>query len=1078
MNTTRTSLRRCSCFLLCILLLMTLLPVPAHAAGSDQTLVRAAWYEDSYNITGKNGERSGYGYEYEQAIAAYTGWSYEYVENGWADLLEMIKNGEIDIMGGISYTEERAQSMLFSDLPMGHEKYYLYADLAHTDISSSDLTTLNGKRVALMPTSVQATQFYEWEEAHDLHLEYVPVNSFEEGKRMAENREIDCVISTETPAWVEFGMSAIAVTGGSDIYFAISKSRPDLKNQLDTAMRQMENDKPFYADELYQRYLSAVATPTLSTEEQDWLAQHGNIRVGFLMDDPGISTYREEDGLLYGVMLDYLQSASDCLNNQHLEFDLQGYNTIEEEIQALTNGEIDMIFHFNQNPYIAEKYGLSLSNTVLSFNVAAVTTLNLFNENDANRVAVVKDNLLYQWYLSYNYPDWEILTYNTEKQAENAVLNGEADCLIATSGELSRHDTNGRLHSVFLTRPGNTSFALKLGDATLMSILNKTLHTIPSSMLAGAMSMYQTSMQKVTLADFIKDNLLVVSTGLILFFTLILLLVLSFLRKSRAAEAKAKQEAGRSQELNRKLQESQTELQAALLRAESANSAKTTFLNNVSHDIRTPMNAIVGLTSLMENEPNLSQKMIGYLGKLKASSNHLLNLINEILDMNKIESGKATLNVEPFNIAEQVAQIDSVIRPQAKARSQKFTIQTHNIRHENLEGDATRLQQILLNILSNAVKYTDRGGHIEFDLEELPRDGHYARYKFTVTDNGIGMSEEFQKHIYESFTRAEKSVTNKVQGTGLGMAITKSIVDMMGGGISLESKLGKGTRFEVMLEFKIDQKADDAVKQMSLLLLRCSDDSFARIQAAAANHPVSVYRTTSPKETEQLLRTNHYDVVLMPYQIYGDDLNTAVQRVRALAGDETILLGTATVQRDEAMDALSESGLDGFVPMPFFLSNLEAEVARARERRTSANRQEERAILNGMNFLCAEDNPLNAEILQAMLEMQGASCTICTNGAEIVEKFRSVQPGEYDAILMDVQMPKMNGYDATRAIRSGENPLGKTIPIIAMTANAFAEDIQKSYDAGMDSHLSKPVNLKLLEQTLRKFRRTPPRNKV
>ena len=528
---------------------------------------------------------------------------------------------------------------------------------------------------------------------------------------------------------------------------------------------------------------------------------------------------------------------------------------------------------------------------------------------------------------------------------------------------------------------------------------------------------------------------------------------------------------------NKKLEQAQAATAEALQAAEMASKAKTNFLSNMSHDIRTPMNAIVGLTSLMEADPGNTEKIQEYLGKLESSSQHLLNLINEILDMNKIESGKATLNIAPFSMADQVAQIENVIRPQSRARSQRFVIQTHSIRHENLEGDATRLQQVLLNILSNAVKYTKPGGHISLDIEEIPREGHYARYKFTVTDNGMGMSKEFQKHIYESFTRAENSVTNKVQGTGLGMAITKNIVDMMGGGISLESELGKGSRFEVMLEFKINAEADNAVKKLSLLLLRCDDANFARIKDATENHPIMVSRTTSPEETVLLFQNNTYDVVLMPYMLYADGLKEAVQRIRRLAGDETILLGIASSQRDEALDLLRGSGLEGFIPLPFFLSNLEAEVARVRERRNSNNQQEEQAILKGMNFLCAEDNALNAEILQAMLKLQGASCTICHNGKEIVEKFKTVQPNEYDAILMDVQMPIMDGYEATRAIRSGPNPLGRTIPIIAMTANAFAEDVQKSYDASMDSHLSKPVDLKALEQTLRRFRRTPPRNR-
>lgn len=366
----RVNLRRWACLLAALACLLALLPLPAHAAGAASKVVRVGWYEDAYNITGKNGERSGYAYEYEQSVAAYTGWTYEYIKAGWSDLLQMMKNGGIDLMAGVSYTEDRAQDMLFSELPMGREIYYLYADLAHTDISASDLRTLNGKRIALLKTSVEAAQFYQWEEDHGLHLQYVWSNSFEQDKQQAQGREIDCVISTETPGWVEYGMSAIAQTGGSDIYFAISRTRQDLKEELDHAMRKMEFDKPFYADELYQRYLSASYTPVLSREEQDWVTQHGDIRIGFLTSDAGISTYVPESGQLVGVINNYITFASDSISNQKLDFSLVGYDSMEEEVQALKDGQIDLIFHFAQNPYVAEENNFVLSNTVLTLNMA------------------------------------------------------------------------------------------------------------------------------------------------------------------------------------------------------------------------------------------------------------------------------------------------------------------------------------------------------------------------------------------------------------------------------------------------------------------------------------------------------------------------------------------------------------------------------------------------------------------------------------------------------------------------------------------------------------------------------------
>ena len=437
----------------------------------------------------------------------------------------------------------------------------------------------------------------------------------------------------------------------------------------------------------------------------------------------------------------------------------------------------------------------------------------------------------------------------------------------------------------------------------------------------------------------------------------------SLLRQKQQQELQAEKEANLRLEqynihltqVNDELRQAQDIAAEALQSAERASKAKTDFLANMSHDIRTPMNAIIGITTLMKNELHQPEKLAEHLDKLENSGQLLLGIINDILDMSRIESGKTTLNVEKMNLPQQISQLDSIIRQQAGQRSQTFTVNTH-LQHENVLADPNRLNRVLMNILSNAVKYTPTGGHIRFEVDELPRNEHYARYRFVVQDDGIGMSEAYQKTLFDPFTREERSGTNKVQGTGLGMAITKNIVDLMGGSINVESTTGKGTRFEVVLEFPVDAEADTVPEAQVL-----------------------------PEE------------------------------------------------------------------------------------------EEETSPLSGMKFLCAEDNAINAEILEMLLEANGASCTICSNGQEIVDAFASVKPGEYDMILMDVQMPVMDGLEATRRIRSGENPLGRTIPILAMTANAFLEDMQKSREAGMDEHLSKPVDIAALEQMVKRFRVIPPK---
>ena len=541
----------------------------------------------------------------------------------------------------------------------------------------------------------------------------------------------------------------------------------------------------------------------------------------------------------------------------------------------------------------------------------------------------------------------------------------------------------------------------------------------------------------------------------------------------RAAEANNAALAAANEKLekaNTDLQKAQNATKEALQVAETASKAKTDFLSNMSHDIRTPMNAIIGITTLMKSEPNLSEKMHEYISKLDHSGEHLLELINNVLDMNRIESGKTTLHIGKINLAEQVTQVETIISAQADQKNQQFILVTTHLNHEYVLADAARLQQILVNILSNAVKYTADGGRILFELEELPRNERYAKYKFIVQDNGMGMSEEFIKHIFDPFAREENSVTNQIQGTGLGMAITKSIVDLMGGVITVDSTPGKGSRFEVVLEFPIDTTAEQNMQHLSILLVQCTQSSEVRVRDAAQGKPIQIHSLPTVSDAVENLHFASYDVILTPLET----TEAEVSQLRKAAGENAILLCGAT---NSTVNLIAPADADGVLPYPFFLSNLEAEVQRVQESRKTAEEPEDVSPLCGMKFLCAEDNEINAEILELLLESKGATCKIYRNGQEIVDAFASVKPGDYDMILMDVQMPVMNGLDATRAIRSSSNPLGKTIPILAMTANAFLEDVQQSRDAGMDEHLSKPVDLAVLEQTVRRFRSTPPRKK-
>ncbi|MBU5435047.1 ATP-binding protein [Pseudoflavonifractor sp. MSJ-37] len=1056
----RVERHRWASALLAAVCLIGLLPKTAYAASGDRLreTVRVGWYEDSYHISGENGERSGYGYEYEQAVAAYTGWDYEYVKADWDELLERLRDGEIDLMAALSYTDERAETMLFSELPMGEERYYLYVDLRDGEITASDLDTLNGKRIIAMAQSVQDTEFSHWEEEHGITTQHIDVDSIDRARQMIADGEADGVISTETPIWVEAGMSALTMVGGSEIYYGINKDRPDLKKELDDAMRSMEYDKPFYGDELYQRYLSAQSAAVLSAEERGWLAEHGTIRMGFVDGDPGVSTIDAESGKVTGVIDDYIRYASDCLDGDTLCFEPVGYGSQEAQLEALRNGEIDMIFHVSQDPYLAEQNDLSLSNTVWSFNIAALTAQSGFDENAENSAAVARDDLVSKWYLSYHYPLWRIVEYDTQEDAERAVRGGRADCFIRRSSQVAKYIKDNKLHSASLLKQNDVSFAVRRGDTVLLAILNKTLKAMPSAILTGAVSVYDDAAYKITAVDFIKDNLLTITLAFVTVFLLILLLILGLLKKARQA-------ASQAQDLNQRLRASQQKLREALAQAERANSAKTTFLSNMSHDIRTPMNAIVGLTGLMAREPRLSERLRAYIAKIQRSSQHLLSLINDVLDMSKIESGEAALNDEPVSLAEIVGQMDSIIRAQTNERGQSFQIRVHTVAHEYIWSDGLRLRQLLINLLSNATKYTPRGGSITFDLTERPCDrAGYASYRIVVADTGCGMEPEFQKHIFEPFTRAEDSQTNKVQGTGLGMAIAKNIVDLMGGTIRVESTPGKGSRFEVDLTFEIDRDMDQTTDLGSVLLI--SDDEGLRQNIAAAMREADAgfYAVATKEEAVERIGRQKMDIVLVGGHLTVPRLTETVDLVRGAAKDAVLIFFVDYIQPEQAEGVVSACRVDGVVPRPFFLSELQQTVEHIRCADT--DEEERGSEFKGMRFLCAEDNDLNAEILEAVLDMNGASCVIYPNGKELVKAFAEARPGDYDAILMDVQMPVMNGLEAAKAIR-GSGGLGETIPIIAMTANAFTEDIRQCLDAGMDAHVPKPLEISVLEQTLK-----------
>ena len=891
-------------------------------ADEAEKVIRVGSFEDTFNYVDEHGVRRGYGYELMQALAGYTGWKFEYVKCDWSNCFEKLENGEIDIMGDISYTDDRAEKMLFSEEPMGEEKYVLYANLSDNDIVSSNFKSLDGKRVGVLMGTKPEEMLNEWENKYGIHTEHVNVSGNSDVETKLDNDEIDCFVSLEESLWSEKGISCVTTIGKSGIYFAMNKERSDIKKELDYAMGQLDKDSPFFKADLYKKYFTLDYTQFLTGVEKSYIEDHGSIRIGFLDNDPVVFSMDQRSGQLNGTLTEYISYARDCLGNHTLDFDIVAFDDYDKMIKALQNHKIDVIYYASRNPNFAEQNNYALTNTAWTYSLMTVTDKENFNEDEVYTVVVPKNKVALKQHIAYSYPQWNLVDCETMDEASEMVVDGKADCFIIGTSQALLFDNYKNLKSIPLTKTMEGCFAVKDGDATLLSILNKTIKAMPSDMLTSAIAMYESTADKITFYEFLKDNLKVV----LVLAQCIIIIILVLLQRARIASENTKK-------LNDKLE-------IALKKAEDASLAKTQFLHNMSHDIRTPMNVILGYSKLMEDElkgkdlPKISE----YVDKLQKSGNILLSIINNILDMARIESGRMEADENYANIEDIRKRLFDMFEDEAKKKNidVKYTL---NIEHKHVMADVTKVEEIFVNILSNAVKYTPSNGSITVNVDELECDEPgYMVVRTSVMDTGIGMSQEYLDKIFESFSRERTTTTSKISGTGLGMAIVKKYVDLLGGTIDVKSELGKGSTFIVTLKYKIADKR---------------------------------------------------------YYLSAKDENVTVDHTS----------------------------------------------------------------LKGKHILLAEDNDLNAEIAMTILEHAGLQVDRVENGVECVNRIIGKPAGTYDLILMDIQMPKMDGYKATKEIRSLQDKAKASIPIVAMTANAFEEDKKKAFDAGMDGHIAKPINI-------------------
>jgi signal transduction histidine kinase/ABC-type amino acid transport substrate-binding protein/ActR/RegA family two-component response regulator len=885
------------------------LSIAAHA----QDTVRVGYFDsgNGFFIQSSDGQpKSGYAYEYLQEIASRCGWEYDYAYGTWSDQLDQLRAGEIDLLFDVSYTPERAEEMLFSAQPVGTERFYIYTNTdLPTAIRREDLSTLSGAAIGVVTGTVQVEMLTQWLEEQGLDCQIVEFSGETDRLAAFDAGEIDAQVTMDT--LVRDNWRPVAEIGQSDYYIAVSKDRPELLEQLNQAQAELLSEDRNYQDTLQKKYFSTTVTEkALADTESAWLADHGAITLGYLRDY--FPYCGEENGALSGV----LSLLVERLGAQYgISIQTLAYDSTEDLTAALEAAEIDVMFPVRGTLWVAEGQGFMLTEPLV---VAQQVLLYSGDYDPAPRtLSEVRALSVTERYLQETFPSASILWADTREESFQVLLDDPTVSSLVDNYTYiylqSRYSALERLHAAFLTDTSEVRLAVRRQDTALLTLLNKGIRLCSDDEINSALVTYSQGSGSYTLRDFLRDHAVaVVGTISGISLAIIAILCAFFLHESRQRRR----------------------LLLANQQAQQASRAKSQFLNNLSHDIRTPMNAVMGFTSLAQHHADQPDQVREYLDKISVSSSHLLGLLDDALDMSSLENGQLRLESGPWDLSQQLRDLETVFSRQFSEKRLEFSIQS-DLRHPQVVCDGQRLRQVLSNLLSNGLKFTPPGGEVTLTAQEEPAEPGFGRFQFQVRDNGIGMSPDFQAHMFEPFSRERSATASGQSGTGLGLAITQRLVDAMGGQISIESAPGKGTTVTVRLTLALQSPAPD--------------------------------------------------------------------------------------------------------PQP----------AQAK---------------TGQRVLLADDNALNLEIAAEILEAAGFTVETAENGEKAVEKVAN--SGPYDVVLMDIQMPVLDGYAAARAIRRLPDPARAAVPIIAMTADSRAETRQNAAASGMNGYLPKPIDIPQLLATL------------
>lgn len=1074
---TAKKIRQAAGILLCLLLMIALPGQTMNAqaasstenAGRTEKTVRVGYVNvEGYESGGEGEYKTGFGYEYLQKVSYYTGWEYEYVYGSFGDLFQKLKDGDIDLMGDVSYLPEREKYINYSDYVEGNESYYIYTTKDHKELLDGETASLNGKKVGLTAGSYQQGLFEEWMQQNDVQAQIVPYDGYDDLISALQGKTVDAVLLTD--AAMGYGYEPIYEIGISDFYFAVAKNRTDLLEELNDALYKIQTTNPDYNSVVSARYANRIVGATyLDNEERGWLTAHDDIiRIGYLNNNLPYSGV-DENGQLSGALVVLSRQLEE---NFDITVQMSGYDTMGELARALSEGEIDAY-----GPGYGDFYLTELADMVQTDPLITMMPAVLYKGNGGvrtNRIAVTDHSMFYEGAVRILFPDSEPVLCEDENDCLQAIATGKADCMIVTSAKLNIYKqfkaVKAMNHAEMVQSVSLCMFTGK-EDYILASILDKGIN-LSSEELNSAMfrqSVYDENAYSVL--DFIKDNL-PGFIAVLLAIGIAIVIILLFLRRAIKAEQ-------RTSQLNEELLKNKENLEVALAAAEQANHSKTTFLNSMSHDIRTPMNGIIGMTAIAQAHIDDKDRVRECLKKIMGASNHLLSLINDVLDVSRIESGSVLLTEEEFNLSELLENTINMTSSQIANKNQELILDVCDITHEEVIGDSLRLQQVFMNIVSNAIKYTPSNGKITLSLTELPGETNIcSEYVFVCEDNGYGMSKEFLDKLFIPFERAEDERLKGIQGTGLGMVITRNILHMMDGDIKVESEYGEGSKF--IVNFRLKRQDDLAIDEeflQKLSILVVDDDQGVCESTCMTLGKMGIrneYVVSGRKAVEVLKKAHErkkdFDLCLLDWKIPGEDCMETIRSIRQVVSrKETALIIISSYDWSTIEVDARAAGADALMSKPLFKSKLISKIRSVLDGNSQDGKEnvlEEFAQKNyeDKRILLVEDNELNREIAEEILGMTGVKVETAEDGSKALKMFEDSEENYYDMILMDIQMPVMNGHQATRAIRQLKRPDAMKVPIVAMSANAFMEDVESSRQAGMNAHISKPINLaKLLD---------------